>query len=169
MAILIGLVVFLIAIYFWLIGHWFARVMVFLVLAIAGVAAGGSAAAYYGEQWAASQTPSVIAVRKAYPPGAENETDADGVPTVEALKAKVAKMAKDLHWQQPVPPPRPSPKAPALLVVLGCGVGAVLAWPLSGIPVYYRRRQHQRDKAASLPAFGRWLDRIAAAGAKLRA
>jgi hypothetical protein len=34
--------------------------------------------------------------------------------------------------------------------VLGCAVGAALAWPLSGIPVYYRRRQHRLDKAAAL-------------------
>jgi hypothetical protein len=42
MHILIGLGLFLVLLYFWLIGHWFARVVMFLLLACAGFAGGAS-------------------------------------------------------------------------------------------------------------------------------
>jgi hypothetical protein len=42
MHILIGLAMGLALLYFWLIGHWFARVIVFLILACVGFAAGAS-------------------------------------------------------------------------------------------------------------------------------
>ena len=43
---LIGLGIFVVLLYWWLIGHWFARVLVFLLLAVLGalISAGNGAA-----------------------------------------------------------------------------------------------------------------------------
>ena len=76
---LIGLLLGVALLYFWLIGHWFARVLVFLLLAVLMALGGGS------------------------------------------LLADTAK-----------------PSNPAS-GIFGAIVGAVLAWPVSGIPIYYWR------------------------------
>lgn len=77
MHILIGLAIALALFYFWLIGHWFARVLVFLILAVIGFCLGAAAVS-------------------------APETNAFG------------------------------------LILFGL-LGAALAWPIAGLPVYYWR------------------------------
>jgi hypothetical protein len=78
MHILIGLAMGVALLYFWLIGHWFARVLVFLMLACAGFVGG-------------------------------------------AALTNI------------------SPNAPPAGIII-CGlIGAALAWPIAGLPVYYWR------------------------------
>jgi hypothetical protein len=82
MHILIGLAVAVALLYFWLIGHWFARVLAFLLLAVC-MGAGGAALCNIG-------------------------------------------------------PPGPNAGNAA---IFGAIVGAILAWPVRGIPIYYWRYQ----------------------------
>jgi hypothetical protein len=86
---LIGLLLGIALLYFWLIGHWFARVLVFLLLAVLMALGGGS------------------------------------------LLADTAK------------PPNPASG------IFGAILGAALAWPVSGIPIYYWR---WRIKVLTTPA-----------------
>jgi hypothetical protein len=84
MHILIGGVLALALLYFWLLGHWFARVVTFLAFAAFGVLVG-------------------CLVNAAYPNGGPNAGDHGGV---------------------------------AVMLL-----GIVLAWPISGIPIYWQRHQ----------------------------
>ena len=89
MAILIGLVLALVVLYFWLVGHWFARVVVFLAFAvILGLLIGGL-----------------------------------------------------------MPPLDPH----AALNPLGFLIGGVVAWFVSGIPIY--RQRHQKRQTARAGQF----------------
>jgi len=80
MELMIGAGLALALLYFWLIGHWFARVVMFLLLAVVGFIAGAALASA-------------------------------------------------------------SPNPPTFALVLFGLIGAALAWPLSGIPIYYWRHQ----------------------------
>jgi hypothetical protein len=77
---IVGLLLAIALLYFWLIGHWFARVLVFLMLAVVGFIAGVNV----------------------------------------------------------------TPHNPAGSIICGI-IGAVLAWPLASIPIYYWRRQIMLD------------------------
>jgi len=80
MELMIGAGLALALLYFWLLGHWFARVVMFLLLAVVGFIAGAALASA-------------------------------------------------------------SPNPPTFALVLFGLIGAALAWPLSGIPIYYWRHQ----------------------------
>lgn len=80
MHILIGILLGVILLWAWLIGHWFARVLVFLLLACVGFVAGAAV---------------------------ENASSAT---------------------------------TPANVIIVGL-IGAALAWPVAGLPVYYWRHR----------------------------
>jgi hypothetical protein len=89
---LIGLGLFLGALYFWLIGHWFARVVVFLLFAALFGMIGANLGSHLDIQIAISAAPTA--------------------PRVD-----------------------PAP----VMAIIGLLGGFALAWPVSGIPIYYWR------------------------------
>jgi hypothetical protein len=90
MAFLVGLILALALLYFWLIGHWFARVLMFLMLS-------------------------------------------------PLFAATVAVVAGLLGGNQSHPNSEPS--VAIVLVAFCVGAGGVIAWFVSMLPIYYRRRQ----------------------------
>jgi len=83
MHIIIGALLIALLLYFWLLGHWYARVLTFLLFAaVFGLGGGMMAAAAHGDS---------------------------------------------------------SPEG-----IFGIVVGAVVAWFISGLPIYYWRRQYRR-------------------------
>ena len=110
MHVIAGLLLILALLYFWLIGHWFARAVAFLMLALVC----GGAGWLVGLSMHPEPTPAEMAAAKYYVSFPADE---------DVLRHYVRQ-----HQST----------APEVIMVL---LGIALAWPLSGLPVYYRRHQ----------------------------
>jgi hypothetical protein len=121
MHILIGLVLTVGVLWLWLGGHWFGRVLAFLLIAtVAGLigAWGGSSILF--------APPHQVAVAHTEIAECVGKTD----PFCQSMRSGV-----------PEPIQAPAPIASPALEIIGALVGIVLAWPLSGIPIYHQRYQ----------------------------
>jgi len=132
MHLLIGLLLGIVLLYFWLLGHWFARVLVFLPLAVVGFVAGGEIAAGYGEEWAAAHRPQVVAAPETHKPGGA---------TVEEVLATLERRAPA---PQAAAQAVAAPASPLWFLPFGVVPGVLLAWLIASLPIYYWRAQLKR-------------------------
>lgn len=113
------------ALYGWLIGHWFGRVValipIAIVLALIGFSAGSEI------KFTPPVPQHLVAVKSQVEPGA---TDPFSV-ALRGAEQEVADQAKK-DREQPIP----SSAVEGLCALIGVGA----AWFVSGIPLYYRRR-----------------------------
>lgn len=161
MHILIGICLAVALLFYWLVGHWVARVLVFLALAAIGVLFGVGIAQYYGPQWL--QPVTVVASLQCPP---SQLTDEAGAFTVDAYKCSIRdhqplphhaktpakqslveelsqQIAEDELKQPPAPPALPE-RETNIFRIAGGIVGVALAWFIAGIPQYVRRPIHAR-------------------------
>ena len=143
----IGLAAAIAWLYFWLLGHWFARVLGFLAFAFFLAGAGGLAgkqlsqltavntfvgdARYHGPK-VATNCPPKIPVALCDPHKKPAEEDMYSSPEA-FLRATTSE------------PLRVEPVVPAVYAaafpIAGMFIGVIAAWFVSGIPVYYWRRR----------------------------
>ena len=124
MAILIGIAAAVAVLYVWLAGHWFGRVLMFLLLAVGFGLLGASA----GANVQFGQTQPVAAVYEA--PRPKGPPVSEGQAIADAYRALP-------ESNTPALAPIPSPA----LEIIGALIGIALAWPISSIPIYYKRNQ----------------------------
>ncbi len=123
--------------YFWLLGHWFGRVLAFLIFAALFGMMGGSLGAHIDSDMSAT-------VASGAPPAplpGSRLYDAAHM-TMEGFAKKYGPMTDEDFLAQigavaPAKKPEPRPAFP----IIGFILGTALAWPISGLPVYYHRRQ----------------------------
>jgi hypothetical protein len=163
MHIIIGIGAAIALLYFWLIGHWFARVLVFLLLAVTlGVGGAGIVGTFnhpmVSNGWGPQQASSPHAPTKAELLAAEENVQnelflartgarasdrPEDDPDVALGRAIVAR-DQLLARMERIAPAATAPSQPEASIapeILGALVGLALAWPVSSIPIYYRRRQ----------------------------
>jgi hypothetical protein len=123
--------------YFWLLGHWFARILAFLIFAALFGMIGGSLCAHIDSDISATVAsappPAPLPGSRLYDAAhmtMEDFTKQYGPMTHEDFLAQIGAVA-------PAKKPEPRPAFP----IVGFILGAALAWPVSGLPVYYHRRQ----------------------------
>ena len=124
MHILIGLAAGAALLYVWLIGWWFGRVLMFLLLAVSFGLLGA---------WAGAN----ILLEQPHPVA----TVYDKGPSISQGKSSILD-AYDTGSDTPPPAP-PSIPSPAVEII-GVLIGLALAWPISSIPIYWHRRQPRR-------------------------
>jgi hypothetical protein len=146
---LLWLVAGAVLLYFWLTGHWFARVVALFPLAVV-LGAMGYAAGEHLQPIAALAAPDGVVVAQApkdpctqtnLPPGVVARAWNPDTRICEDLDSTDAFLTGKLPapgWT-PVPPPA-QPKS-TTFAVIGCLAGAIAAWFVAGIPVYVRRRK----------------------------
>jgi hypothetical protein len=172
MVVLLGIAAGLGVLYFWLLGHWFARVVALFPIVIA-LGAIGYAAGDRLQPVSAAPAP-VIAARSAATPTPDyaKMSDAEFLKATGGAAPMTPPQPNSLCSQTNLPQgifarvwdtktggcvdddpfsralteaqkavaaaPAPAPKSPAFAII-GCVVGVIASWFVSGIPVYVRR------------------------------
>jgi hypothetical protein len=126
MHIIVGLILALTLLYFWLLGHWFARVVTFLGLTVICGFAG-----YLAGAQMADHARNHVVIPGKFIPATHNPAD---VMSYFDLQEPPRVIVDE--------PPSPVPS------IVGVALGAGFAWWISGIPVYWNRKQARRQAMA---------------------